>query len=59
MIQGVNHQISGGSYVTTLQLFLYQPNKDQDYDLPLGGEDCGTETFVDGLGASLPTDANE
>lgn len=59
-IQGVNHQITGGSYVTTLQLFLVQPNKDIDANDVLGGGNCGTESFGDGdLGASEATDANE
>ena len=56
-IHGVSHQITGGSFVTTLTVFLAQPNKDIDADSPLGG--CGTERFNDAIGGSQATDANE
>lgn len=59
LVQGVSHQITGGSFVTTLKLFLAQPNKDIDATEPLGGSGCGTETFNDDPGASEATDANE
>jgi hypothetical protein len=40
-IQAVNHQISAGSYVTTLKVMLPQPNSDIDVTEPLGGNNCG------------------
>lgn len=58
MILGVNHQISGGSFITTLKLKLAQPNKDIDASMPLGGEGCGTEIFNASPGASKPGNAN-
>jgi hypothetical protein len=58
-IQGVSHQITGGSFVTTLKVFLEQPNKDIDASDALGGNGCGTETFGDDPGGSYSTDANE
>lgn len=57
IIRGVNHQISLGSFVTTLNLYLPQPNKDIDANETLGG--CGTEVFNDNIGSSVSTDANE
>lgn len=57
-IHGVSHQISGGSYVTTMTLFLAVPNKQNPANERLGGP-CGTETFEDSLGRSEATDVNE
>lgn len=39
MILGVDHQISSGSYVTTLKLKLPMPNFDLSSDAPIGGQD--------------------
>lgn len=43
-INAVNHQISGGSYITTLKVSLGAQNSEFSADSPLGGS-CGTETF--------------
>ena len=56
MIQGVSHQISNGSYVTTFQLTLSQPHKDIGAKEGLGY--CGA-TFNGDIGASEAIDANE
>lgn len=47
MILGCCHQITAGSYVTTLKLRLEVPNRDIDASEPLGGSGCGTEFFDD------------
>jgi len=52
MILGVNHQISAGSYTTSLKLKLPIPNVTLDADAPLGA--CGTEVPDN----SFATDAN-
>jgi hypothetical protein len=41
MIKGVSHEIGGGSYTTTLKLFLATPGIDIDRGLPLGGAGSG------------------
>jgi hypothetical protein len=58
-IQGVSHQITGGSFITTLKVYLTQPNKDIDASDALGGNGCGSETFYDDIGGSFADDANE
>jgi hypothetical protein len=58
MIHGVSHQISGGSYVTTMTLFLATPNKQVPHFKPLGGL-CGNEVYEDTLGRSEATDTND
>ena len=45
LIRGVSHQIQNGSYVTTFNLMLPQPNVDIDANDTLGGAGCGTESF--------------
>lgn len=45
MIKAANHQITNGSYITTLKVMLPQPNDAFDAGDPLGGPGCGTETF--------------
>ena len=40
-IQGVNHQIKGGSYVTILKLMLAAPNVELSRDSTLGGDPNG------------------
>ena len=50
MITGVDHQITSGSYVTTLKVFLPAPNNEVKDDEPLGGDGCGTEMTNAGAG---------
>ena len=40
-IQGVNHQIKGGSYITILKLMLAAPNVELSRDSTLGGDPNG------------------
>lgn len=56
LIKGVSHQISGGSYTTTLNVYLPQPNHDIPFDYPSGG--CGPIYYGDGLGGTSAEDAN-
>jgi hypothetical protein len=42
MIKNINHNISIGSYTTTLKLLLALPNTDMDFDSTLGGNGCGS-----------------
>jgi len=42
MIKGVDHQITSGSYVTTISVFLPAPNEEVKANEPLGGK-CGKE----------------
>jgi hypothetical protein len=56
LIKGISHQISGGSYTTTLNVYLPQPNHDIPFDYPSGG--CGTLYYGDGLGGTSSEDAN-
>ena len=56
IILGVSHQITGGSFITTLKLYLPTPNNDIPATDPLG--ECGTITFDESLGASRPADAD-
>lgn len=58
IIRGVSHQITGGSYVTTLDVLLTTPNSQIDATEALGGTGCGTETFDDNIGGSQATNAN-
>ena len=44
-ITAASHQISNGSYVTTLQVQLTVPNISGNASDPLGGIGCGTEKF--------------
>jgi hypothetical protein len=48
MIMGVNHQISTGSYVTTLSVKLIAPNVNVPIGEPLGGTGCGGQSFENG-----------
>lgn len=57
IIKEVSHQISGGSYITTLKLYLPTPNLTIPADDPLGS--CGNVTFDEDPGASEATNANE
>lgn len=59
IILGVSHQITNGSFITTLSLRLTQPNIDVDATDALGGTGCGTEKFDSSPGISMATDANE
>ena len=43
LITGVDHQITSGSYVTTLKVFLPAPNNEVKDTEPLGGDGCGTQ----------------
>jgi hypothetical protein len=54
LVKAVNHNISNGSYTTTLKLKLSVPNVDIDFDSTLGGNGCGSldQKFVDATGAS-------
>lgn len=45
MIKAANHQITNGSYITTLKVMLPQPNDAYNATDPLGGPGCGTEIF--------------
>jgi len=56
LIRGVSHQISGGSFVTTIEVMLTQPNSHIDATSTLG--DCGNEIFVGEYGASVADNAN-
>lgn len=56
LIRGVSHQITGGSFVTTLEVMLLQPNSQIGATEPLGG--CGNEIFQDEIGGSKATNAN-
>ena len=48
-IKAVSHNITKGSYTTTLKLLLTIPNIDVDWDSPLGGNGCGSidQKFAD------------
>ena len=54
LIKNINHNISNGSYTTTLKLQLPLPNIDIDFDSTLGGNGCGSleQKFVDATGAT-------
>ena len=54
LVKAVNHNISNGSYTTTLKLNLPVPNVDLDFDSSLGGNGCGSkeQNFVDAPAAS-------
>lgn len=54
LIKGVSHQISAGSYTTTIKVMLPTPNVDVDRDAPLGGDGCGTESFGDEIPDTEP-----
>jgi len=56
-ILGVDHQIQGGNFTTTLKVSLIEPNRQAGADQSLGG--CGTEAFTNVLGSTQPTNANE
>lgn len=56
LILGLSHQISGGSFVTTIKVQLPTPNTHVDFDEPLGGEGCGTETFSESPGESVASE---
>lgn len=47
LIQGIDHQITSGSYFTTLKVHLATPGVDIPAGEPLGGVGCGTETIPD------------
>lgn len=51
MLKGVNHQISDGTFTTTLKLMLALPNSTLPFDQGLGG---GGEKFVEGPAAAQP-----
>jgi len=46
LVKAVSHQISNGSYITTLKVMLPQPNEAYNANDPLGGPNCGTEIFA-------------
>jgi hypothetical protein len=54
IIRNINHNISNGSYTTTLKLQLPVPNIEIDFASTLGGNGCGSpdQKFVDAPGAT-------
>ena len=57
LIKGVNHQITEGSYVTTLHVCMLVPNIALPADSTLGGG--GTESYSDAYGATKATVASD
>lgn len=55
-VLGVDHQIQGGSFITTLRVSLIEPNRQEGAQEPLGG--CGTEIFTQSPGASEAKNAD-
>lgn len=46
MINGISHQISNGTFTTTLRLFLGSPGSTLNYDLPIGDNNSGERLNV-------------
>ena len=57
LIKGVSHQITEGSFVTTLHVFMFAPNSNLPADSTLGGG--GTESYSDAYGVSKATVASD
>ena len=52
MLEGIDHQIEGGKYITKLKVGLPVPNGELPADSPLGGEgSCGVKTEGTGDGS--------
>ena len=60
MILKVNHQISGGMFVTSFKLKCILPNADTTFNQDMGGNNCGAEIqqFIQNNKQSEPTDGS-
>lgn len=55
-VKGVSHHIQNGSYITNIKVSLPAPNVDIDSGDPLGGPDCGDETFANSVASEVSGD---